>query len=100
MGLTLQHVTHKLDIECLPKDIPQFIEIDISLMQIGDSIHIHDLNYENITILNPEEVLIVSVTAAKLQEEEEAEAEAELLEEELTEPEIIGKGKSEDSEDD
>ncbi len=94
----LQHITHKLDIECLPKNIPQQIEIDISDLKIGDFIHVHDLKYDNFTILNSEDVLIVSVTAPKLVEEEEAEDE--LPGEEITEPEVIGKGKSEESDED
>ncbi len=92
-GGIIQHLIHKLEIECLPKDIPQHIEINVSELKIGDGIHVKDLNFENITFLNPEESVIVSVTHPKV-EKEPVEGE-EIVEEEQAEPEVIGKGKAE-----
>ena len=96
-GGIIQHLIHKLEIECLPKDIPQHIDIDISELKIGDAIHVNDLNIENITILNPEDSVIISVTHPKVEKEPVAEEET-IEEEEQTEPEVIGKGKSEEEE--
>jgi large subunit ribosomal protein L25 len=94
-GGIVQHLIHKLEIECLPKDIPQRVDIDITGLKIGDSIHVKDLNLENITILNSEESVIVSVAHPKV----EKEATEEVAEgEEPTEPEVIGKGKTEEEE--
>lgn len=95
-GGIIQHLIHKLEIECLPKDIPQHININISELKIGDAIHVKDLSYENITFLNPEDSVIVSVTHPKV-EKEPVEVE-EIAEEEQTEPEVIGKGKTEEEE--
>ena len=95
-GGIIQHLIHKLEIECLPKDIPQRIDINISELKIGDAIHIKDLNIENITFLNPEDSVIVSVAHPKV-EKEPVEGE-ELAEEEQAEPEVIGKGKAEEEE--
>jgi len=39
----VSHVMTDLDIACLPKDIPTFIEVDLGAMQVGDSVHVADL---------------------------------------------------------
>ena len=93
-GGVLQQFLHKLDIECLPKDIPQHLEINIQELKLGDAIHVSDLAYENITVLNPEDTVIVTVTHPKVEKEPtEAEEGAE-----QAEPEVIGKESSEDEE--
>ncbi len=95
-GGIIQHLIHKLEIECLPKDIPQRIDIDITELNIGDSIHVEDLKIENITFLNPEDSVIVLVAHPKV-EKEPVEGE-ETAGEESAEPEVIGKGKGEEEE--
>ena len=90
-GILQQHL-HKLEIECLPKDIPQHLEIDVTDLKIGDSIHISDLNFDNLTILNQKTTVVVSVNHPKIEKEptpEEAVVEP-------AEPEVIGKGKGEE----
>jgi len=91
-GGILQLALHKLDIECLPKHMPEHLDINVEDMKIGDSVHIRDLEYENITILNSEDSIVVSVTHPKV--EKEPEEVEELAEgEEAQEPEVIEKGK-------
>ena len=94
-GGVLQHFLHKLDIECLPKDIPGHIEVDISALQIGDSIHVKDISLPDIEILNSEDSMIVMVSHQKVKEETTV-SEEEVLE--TAEPEVIGKGKAEEDE--
>lgn len=94
-GGIVQQNLHKLDIECLPGDIPDSIEINISNLKLGDSIHISDLNLMNVEFLNPAESIIVVVAHPKVEKEPLAE---EAIDQEKTEPEVIGKGKSEDKE--
>lgn len=94
LGGRLQQSLHKIDIECLPKDIPQNIEIDISELNIGDDILVKDISMENIKILNSEDAMIIAVVAPRAEEEVEAE-EAETLEA-TAEPEVISKSKSEE----
>jgi large subunit ribosomal protein L25 len=98
-GGLLQESMHKLNIECFPKDIPQSLEIDVTELSVGDTVHVADLNFENINILNPEDTIVVSVVLPKVEKEvTPAEEGEELVEEEgAAEPEVIGKGK--DSED-
>ena len=97
-GGLLQHLLHKVEVECLPKHIPEHIQIDISELAIGDSVLISDLTVENLTLLNPADALVVAVGHQKVVEEE-VEVTEELAEgEEPAEPEIIGKGKPEEEE--
>jgi large subunit ribosomal protein L25 len=95
-GGIVQQLLHKLDIECLPKDIPQHLEIEISELKLGDAIHVSDLSFENITILNSEDTVIVAVTHPKVEKEPVPGEEGE---EQTAEPEVIGKEKSEEDED-
>jgi large subunit ribosomal protein L25 len=93
-GGVLQTLLHKLEIECLPKDIPQRIDINIQGLKLGDAIHVKDLNLENLTILNPEDAVIVTVTHPKAEKEPAAEG----TEAAAAEPEVIGKEKAEKEE--
>ena len=90
-GGILQIGLHKLFVECLPKDVPQSLEVNIENLNIGDTIHVKDLNFENLTILTPTDSVVVSVTHPKV----EAEPVDEELEEEMAEPEVIGKSDEE-----
>ncbi len=92
-GGILQQVLHKLRIECLPKDIPQHLEINIENLKLGESIHVSELQYENIKILNLPEAVVVAVTHPKV---EKTPAEGETTE--TAEPEVITKGKAEKEE--
>jgi large subunit ribosomal protein L25 len=92
-GGVLQQHLHKLEIECLPKDIPQHLEVDVTNLKIGDSVHISDLNFDKVTILNSKTTVVVSVNHPKIEKEPAPEEEAV---EEPTEPELIGKGKEEE----
>lgn len=91
-GGVLQHLAHKLEIECLPKDIPEFIEVDISNLKIGDVIHVSEISIPGVTFITNPEQIVVTVTHARA-EEIAAPTEAE---EETAEPEVIGKGKAEE----
>ncbi|HEY7945630.1 MAG TPA: 50S ribosomal protein L25/general stress protein Ctc [Casimicrobiaceae bacterium] len=39
----ISHVLTELDVSCLPKDLPAFVEVDLSLLAVGQSIHVSDL---------------------------------------------------------
>ena len=94
LGGILSQSLHKVDVECLPKDIPNHLEIDITDLDIGDSILVRDLPFENIKILNSEDASVVAITAPRAEEEETTE---DILEEtDSTQPDVVGKEKSED----
>jgi len=42
-GGILEHITRTIKVNCLPTSIPQFLEVDVSNLNIGDSLHLHDV---------------------------------------------------------
>jgi large subunit ribosomal protein L25 len=42
-GASVSHLLTELEVSCLPKDLPEYIEIDVSPMQLNDMLHIRDL---------------------------------------------------------
>jgi large subunit ribosomal protein L25 len=78
-GGMLQHSTDSLSIECLPGDIPEYISVDVSKLEVGDTVHVRDLHEENIEITSSPDEIIASVTVPKREPtaEELAEQEAE-----------------------
>jgi len=56
----LGHPIKSVNVECLPMDIPDKIQIDVTDLRVGNSIHVRDLNLPNLTIKDsPDEVLAV-----------------------------------------
>jgi large subunit ribosomal protein L25 len=90
----------ELEIECLPQDLPERIEVDATvLVDIDSAIYVRDLDLpDNFEVLTDPDELIAGVTYVTIEEEEEEEEEAELAEllEEDVEPEVIEKGKKEE----
>ena len=87
----------QLSIECLPTNLPESIEVDISgLAEIGDNLLVGDISApEGVEILNdPEDVVVVVIAQAVEEVEEEEELE---LEEDM-EPEMVERGKREEEE--
>jgi len=51
-GGLVSHEQSEVEIECLPKDLPEFIAVDISALEIGDTLHLSDLQVpEGVTLL-------------------------------------------------
>ena len=101
MGGVLQELKIDLDVTCLPKFLPDNLEIEISELNLGDSIHVSDLNFENITIkADPATTICTVAMPRKIEEELPVEGEEEEIEEdEDAEPELVGaKKKDEDAE--
>jgi large subunit ribosomal protein L25 len=92
----------ELEIECLPQDMPERIEVDASTLVDTDSvILVKDLDLpDNIDVLTPEDEMIAGVTYVVIEEEPEEEEEGELADllDEDAEPEVIEKGKQEEEE--
>ena len=44
-GAVVNHVMNDIDVSCLPADLPEFIEVDLSNLTIGHSVHVKDLSY-------------------------------------------------------
>ena len=90
-GGVLQHIRRQLSISCLPDKLVDALEIDVSGLDIGDSLHIEDISLpEGITSLDEEHLTVAVVaapTVAPEEPEEEEEAEEEAAEAEETEAE-------------
>lgn len=102
-GGVLEFVRRELDVSCLPTNIPDHIEVDISALGINDAVHVSDLTVENFEIVTDPARTIVVVhppIVSKIAEGEEAEGEAEAAAEgEAAEPEVITEKKREEEED-
>jgi large subunit ribosomal protein L25 len=96
-GGILEFITREVEIECFPNDIPDNLEIDVTDLEIGDSVRIKDLKFEKIRILDDEDETILIVEHAKVVQELE-EAEVAEGEEEVQEPEVITARKEEEEE--
>lgn len=97
-GGVLQQALHEVEIECLPGEIPEGFEIDVSELEIGDSLHVSELDTMGFETAEAPERTIVTVQPPRILEEETEEEEGlELLEE--LEPEVItARGEEEEGE--
>jgi large subunit ribosomal protein L25 len=90
----LQHTLREVEIECMPDRIPGKLEIDISSLEIGQSVHVSDLKFdEGVKVLTDLGDVIVSVIAPVV---EAAPAVEEAPAAEAAEPEVAKKGKKEE----
>ena len=83
-GGVLEHVTHQLNIEALPTDIPEAIVVDVSGLEIAATMHLSEISPpEGVTFLDdPEETILATVVVPTEVEEPEIEEETELVGEE------------------
>ena len=76
-GGELQHIKREIKVLCLPSDLPDHIDVDITPIEIGHSIKVKDIQLpENLTHLDPPEAAVVSVAAVKVVKVEVAAEEA------------------------
>jgi len=88
-GILERHLD-ELEIECVAAEVPDRIEVDVSGLNVGDVIHVHDLDVgEGIKILHEMDEVVVSMMAPAVEAEEEAEEAEEKVEE--AEPELVQK---------
>jgi large subunit ribosomal protein L25 len=87
-GGVLEHPLFTVHVRCLPTNVPENVEADISTLNIGDSLRVSDLSRGEFTITNDPESVVAAVAAPISEEELEAmEAEAG-IEQEPTEAEL------------
>jgi large subunit ribosomal protein L25 len=93
-GGTLDHIMHSLSVECLPKDMVEAIEIDVSDLEIGEALQVSDLGLDSkYKVLVDEASIVATVAAPRVEEEEEGE---EVDAEASAEPEVITEKKEEE----
>ncbi len=61
MGGILEQVRRVLEIQCFPGDIPKSIDLDVSSLKIGDSIHVNDIKIEKVKIISDTNFTIATV---------------------------------------
>ena len=92
-GGILEHVLREVEIECLPADIPGHLDVDVSSLEMNQSIHVSDLPHSgSIKFLTDEGLTVAHVAAIR---EEVVEAEAVDATATPAEPEVAKKGKGE-----
>ncbi len=99
MGGLVNQVLKSLHVECLPADIPQSIDLDVTSVELGQVLHVSDLSIsEKIKVLHRPNEAIVSVYLEKIKEEE-TEEEAEEVEAEATDDAATTKADSDKKDD-
>jgi len=98
MAAILDSQLESLTVECLPKDLVNSIQVDVSsLVSIGDSLTVGDITLPpNVDVLNDLEDIVVVATSQMMEVEEKEKLEG--LEEYTEEPEVIIRGKKEEEE--
>jgi large subunit ribosomal protein L25 len=81
MGGILEQIRREIQIQCLPGDIPKSIDVDVSSLEIGDSIHVQDLRVEKAKILSETNFTVVTVVPPMVEEKKAEEVVAEAAEE-------------------
>ena len=61
-------------VKAFPKDLREFIELDITNLELNENIRIQDINVPNIEVMNPPRIPVASVVMTRLLKQEETEA--------------------------
>jgi len=93
-GGVLDQIMRELEIRVLPKDLPEFVEVDVTNLTVGHSVHVRDIQVANAEILDDPDATVCTVVPPRVEIEPVPVPEEE--EEELLEPELIRKPKAED----
>lgn len=91
-GGLLDHSLRELELDCLPRSIPDSIDVDVSALELGDSLHVSDLALpDGVELRTDAAQSVASVVAPKVEEEPEVV--------ELAEGEELPEGEAEAAED-
>ncbi len=92
-GGVLEHIMREIEVQCLPNEIPDKIEVDVGQLKVGQAIHVSGIAAPaGVTILDDGEKIVVNIVHATI-EEEPTPTETAV---EGVEPEVIAKGKKEE----
>ncbi|MES1943340.1 ribosomal 5S rRNA E-loop binding protein Ctc/L25/TL5 [Salinisphaera sp. PC39] len=105
-GGIIQHSMNDVEVECLPRNLPEYIEVDCSALNVNDAVHLSELTLpegvELVDLMHDTDRTVVSVqlprAAIELEEEEAAEAEAAAEEAEAEADSEAASEETEDSE--
>jgi large subunit ribosomal protein L25 len=71
----MEQLTQRVNIECLPNAIPEAIELDVTELEVGKSLHVRDINVDGVKVLARPETMIVSIQRRKVRGGDAAAAE-------------------------
>jgi len=94
-GGILEHILRTVEVRCLPTAIPSAIDVDVTALAIGDSVHVRDIVMPDVTVLTDPDATIATVVPPTVMEEKPAD-EAAAAAGTGTEPEVIAKGKKDE----
>jgi large subunit ribosomal protein L25 len=95
-GGILQHIMREVEVECLPTEIPSFLVVDVSGLEIHQAVHVRDLEKANIKLMDDVQRTVASVIPPVVSREPAAAEAEEAAEEEAAEPERIGDKEAEE----
>jgi large subunit ribosomal protein L25 len=85
-GGLLEHSLRTLEVECFPQDLPEIVRIDVTNLNIGESLHVRDIPLPSgVESLTDADLTVVSVVASRVGEEVAEAAEAPVAPEVITE---------------
>jgi len=89
-GGILELNVHSIEVECFPRDLPEIIRVDVTELNIGDALHVKDLQLPaGVTVRANADLTVASVAAPKV------EAEPVAIAAEVAQPEVIKEKKEE-----
>ena len=93
-GALLEQIVHSIEVNVDPSNIPNHIDVDVTSLAMGHSLHVRDLKLpEGLEVLTDEDTTICAVIAPRAVVEEKAEGEGEAA---VGEPELIRKAKEDE----
>jgi large subunit ribosomal protein L25 len=97
-GGVLDFIHREVEVECLPKDIPEHVDVDVSGLHINQNVAVSDISVEEGVQILDEPETVIAVVVPPRAEAVAAEEEEAAPEEEGAEPEVIKKGKEAEEE--
>ena len=94
-GGILEPILREIEVSCLPTAIPASIDLDVTALAVGQSVHVRDIVVQGVTILSDPDATVAVVAAPTVMEEKPVEA---VAAETAAEPEVVAtKGKKEEA---
>ena len=95
-GGVLEHVLFRIKVRALPKDLPEFFQVDVSHLELGQSIHLGEIKApDGVEIVGDKKIVVISVAIPRTEAEEAAAEEA--ATDTPAEPEMIREKKDEEA---
>jgi large subunit ribosomal protein L25 len=94
-GGILEHLLREVELECLPTDIPSHVTVDVTQLNIGDSVNVSDIRVENAEVLTEADRTVATVVPPTVLEEPKPAEEGAAA----AEPELVSKDKDSEAED-